>query len=91
MLSKDGGWDGRRCHLCILPRSHSKSPVSFRKEPIFQKTWGAPVFAGATQGTPLDHLALTASGVCILRSHGAVTNTKISKSHLPEQSEEAGD
>lgn len=36
-------------------------------------TFDDPVFAAATQGAPLDHLALEARGSCIPGSHGTRT------------------
>ena len=36
---------------------------------------GAPVFVAATQGTPLDHLVLMASGAYIHGSHRTITNS----------------
>ena len=55
-VGTEAGW----CHLCALPLPHSSSPVSPGKELIH--SFGTPMFMTATQGKPLDHLALVARG-----------------------------
>lgn len=62
--------DANWYHLCTLP--HPRSPVSSRKEPVY--LGGTLIFVAATQGTPLDHRALVASGAHAYRSQRTVTS-----------------
>lgn len=67
---------GHHLHALFLP--HSRAPESPRGELLHMSgalvfTPGDPSFVAATQGTPLDCLALEARGACLLGFHRTVT------------------
>ena len=68
-------------HLGALPLLHCRASLSPGGELLHVP--GAPGFIAATQGMPLDHLALWARGACDPEFHGTVTIRETVLGRLP--------
>ena len=71
LLEYSLGMEAGKCHLCGLILPHSSSLVSPEKELV--PSSGTLIFAAATQETPLDCLALVASGAYACKSQRTIT------------------
>ena len=57
------GMEASGCHLCTLPLPHSRPPISPGRELVHSP--GTLIFVTAAKKTPLDCLALAASGLLL--------------------------
>lgn len=64
--------EASRHHISILPMPHSRLPVSPAKELV--NLSGSLIFEASAQETPLNHLALVASGAYTHWSHRTIPN-----------------
>ena len=64
-----------------LPPPHSSSPISPGKEPVYM--CGTLAFVATAQGSPLDRVALMASGAHVPRFHRIVINREIVPNRQP--------